>query len=237
MKKLSVICLVIVFGFVFSQNVYPNGYGIKGGTNFANVYNVEDFYDFETKTGFIVGGFYRFDLKGNLAIQPEVYFSMKGAKASGVDTYSYSGEYYSYTETETYDYSMELNYLEIPVLLKYQIPTRGKFKPALFLGPYVAFKMGAKLTGTYKYESTYEYDGEVYNEDYEENIDEELSLIERTDFGIVVGASLDIEVGSGSLIIDARYNLGLTGLSKFDEESDPGMKNSAFTLMLGYAFK
>ena len=233
MKRLSVMVLVMVLGLVFTQDLHPKGFGIKSGANFANVYNVEDSLDYKTKTGFIVGGFYRFDLNNHLAIQPEAYFSMKGSRAVGEDTYSY----YDSTVTTAYDYTLKLNYLEIPVLLKYKIPSGGKVKPNLFIGPSVAFKLSARLTGSYKYQETYassDYSG-YYS--YATSIDEEVDAVERTDFGLVFGAGLDIEMGSSSLVIEARYNLGLTGLSKFADASDPGAKNAAFTLMMGIAFK
>jgi len=232
MKRLSVMVLVMVLGLVFTQDLHPKGFGIKSGANFANVYNVEDSLDYKTKTGFIVGGFFRFDLNNHLAIQPEAYFSMKGTRGGGAETYNY----YGVTVTDTYEYTFKLNYLEIPVLLKYKIPASGKLKPSLFVGPCVAFKLSARLTGSYKHEETYAsyYDSGYYS--YTTNVDEEVDAVERMDFGLVVGAGLDIEMGSTSLVIEARYNLGLTGLSKFADASDPGAKNAAFTLMMGIAF-
>ena len=233
MKRFSVMILVMVLGLVFTWDLHPKRFGIKSGANFANVYNVEDSLDYKTRTGFIVGAFYRFDLNNHLAIQPEAYFSMKGTKVGSVETYNYLGG----TVTEIYDYTFKLNYLEIPVLLKYKIQTRGKLKPSLFLGPCMAFKVSARLTGSYKYEENYAYLGESGYVSYAADIDEELDEVKTTDFGLIIGAGLDIEMGSSSLVIEARYNWGLTGLSKFADASDPGAKNAAFTLMMGIAFK
>jgi hypothetical protein len=232
MKRFSVMVLVMVLGLVLTQDLHPKRFGIKSGANFANVYNVEDSLDYKTRTGFIIGGFYRFDLNNHLAIQPEAYYSMKGTKVGSVETYEYLGG----TVTEAYDYNLKLNYLEIPVLLKYKIPTRGKLKPNLFLGPCMAFKLSARLTGSYKYEENYAYPGESGYVSYTGNIDEELDEVKTTDFGLIIGAGVDIEMGSSSLVIEARYNWGLTGLSKFADASDPGAKNAAFTLMMGIAF-
>ncbi len=233
MKRLSVMVLVMVLGLVFTQDLHPKGFGIKSGANFANVYNVEDSIDYKTKTGFIVGGFYRFDLDNHLAIQPEAYFSMKGTKVGYEETY----DSYGSRITETYEYTFKFNYLEIPILLKYKIPTSRKLKPNLFVGPCMAFKLSARLTGSYKYEDNYAYTGDSGYNSYAAEVDEELDDIKTTDFGLVMGAGLDIEMGSSSLVIEARYNLGLTGLSKFADASDPVAKNYAFTLMLGIAFK
>jgi hypothetical protein len=231
MKKFSFIVLAIVFGLVFVPGVYPNDYGIKVGANFANINEEGGFYGFEIKTGFIVGGFYRFDLKGNLSIQPEVYFSMKGTKAAGEQTQFHYGEDYTQISRSTWDFSMKLNYLEVPVLLKFRFPSKRKFKPNVFLGPYAAFKLSAEVTGTLIFELTEEYGGEVHTEsrDYTGGL---INHKRGIDFGIVIGAGFDIGMGSGSLVIDARYTLGLSNIDK----ALPGENNSVFTLMLGYSF-
>jgi hypothetical protein len=221
MKKLSVICLVLVFGFVFSQNVYPDGYGIKAGVNFADLSNsqnpiLEMFgIRFGTKIGIIAGAFYRIDLTDSFAIQPELYYSQKGTKASGEG--SLYGAPYSY------DFSFRLDYIEIPILMKYRIPTRGKFTPSIFAGPYVAFKASAKAVLT------------VESGGVKQTQEVDIEKVKTMDFGLAVGANLDFDIGHSSIIFDIRYSVGLLKISEY--ENDPEMKNSAFTLMLGYAFK
>jgi hypothetical protein len=221
MKKLSVICLVIVFGLVFSQNVYPNGYGIKAGVNFADISNLENPFlemlgiKFGTKIGVIAGAFYRIDLTNSFAIQPEVYYSQKGTRASGKGSI--------YDVPYSYDFSLRLDYIEIPLLMKYRIPTRGKFTPGIFAGPYVAFKVSAKAALT------------VESEGMKQTQEVDIEDVKKMDFGLAFGANLDFDIGHSSIIIDIRYSLGLSKISEY--EDDPDMKNSAFTLMLGYAFK
>lgn len=217
MKKLIVLVIAVGFMFTFTQNVYSDGYGIKGGMNVAKISNLEDEDElivegFKTKTGFIFGFFYRFDLNNNLALQPEVYYSMKGTQASG------SGVIYGLGYS--YDLSIEINYLEVPVLLKYKILPKGNYTPSLFAGPYIAFQMSAKASATVEVEGVTQTEETVMDE------------VKRIDLGITVGGSLDIKVGSGSIVLDLRYSLGLT---KIADDSDA--KNSSFTLMLGYAFK
>lgn len=217
MKKLIVLVIVVGFMFTFTQNVYPDGYGIKGGMNVAKISNLEDEDElivagFKTKNGFIFGCFYRFDLNNNLALQPEVYYSMKGTQASG------SGVIYGYGYS--YDLSIEINYLEVPVLLKYKILPKGNYTPSLFAGPYVAFQMSTKASATVEVEGVTQTEETVMDE------------VKSIDLGVTVGGSLGIKMGSGSIILDLRYSLGLTKIA-----DDTDAKNSSFTLMLGYAFK
>lgn len=53
------------------------------------------------------------------------------------------------------------------------------------------------------------------------------------DFGLQMGAGLSIPTGSGRIIIDGRYGLGLTNLAK---ESPTRAKNRGVSFALGYAF-
>ncbi len=216
MRKFSVIFLIMVFGLVFTQDVYPDGFGIKGGVNFARLANLEeDEFDYGTKTGLIFGAFYRFDLGDRFAIQPEICFSMKGAKAEGEES--------AYGIPYSYDIRVKLNYLEIPVLLKYKFHTQGKLKPSLFAGPYVGFNTSAKMF------TRVEVIG--IKETEEEDVADE---VRNTDFGLIVGASLDYDIGHSIIIIEVRYSMGLTRIPEDPDASDA--KNSVFTLMLGYAF-
>jgi hypothetical protein len=135
MKRFSVIFLVIVFGLGFTQDVYSGVFGIKGGVNFARMSNLElveeDMFDFGSKHGLIIGCFYRFDLGASFSNQPEAYFSMKGTKATG--------ERSAYGVPYSYDFGFKLNYMEIPILMKYKFPANGKLKSSLFAGPYLGF--------------------------------------------------------------------------------------------------
>jgi hypothetical protein len=137
---------------------------------------------------------------------------MKGTKASG------SGVIYGYGYS--YDLSIEINYLEVPVLMKYKILPEGDYTPSLFAGPYVAFQMSAKGS------ATVEVDGVSQTEEMD------MEEVKSIDLGITFGGSLGIKVGSGRIILDIRYSFGLTKIA-----DDTDAKNSAFTLMLGYAFK
>jgi hypothetical protein len=155
--------------------------------------------NFESKLGFCIGGFITFGISEMFAIQPEVLYSMKGSKAEGI------------VLAESFKVEFNLSYLEIPVLLKVRIPTRGTVRPSIFAGPYLAIKLSGK--------SKIEYAGESEEEDLED--------LKDTDIGLVLGAGIDF----GKLTVDLRYNLGIT---KIPEEDD--VKNKVISLMIGYSF-
>lgn len=228
MRKYIAAMTVITPMLLFSPYANGDGFGIKGGVNFTDVSSIRvvdiplDYY-FGTKTGLIIGAFYRFDLGKRFAIQPEVYYSMKGTKASGEETII--------NMLLSYDIRVKLSYLEIPVLIKYKVPAKGKIKPTIFVGPFLGFIWDAKLVGREEFagqQATVEIDIGDF-------------LKGAVDLGITFGAGLDFDTGHGSIILDARCSLGLTytfeDVYLYSKLWAGQARNSTFSLMLGYAFK
>lgn len=108
---------------------------------------------------------------------------------------------------------IKLDYVEVPVLLKGRFGSAG-VKPSVFAGPAVAFKVSGKA----------QFRGE----------EEDVEDVKGTDFGIVLGAGLDLAAGSGAFTVDARYTLGLTTFSDSPDPDD--VKNGVWTFSIGYAF-
>ena len=101
--------------------------GVKFGLNSAKLYgdDVEELEDLvgnmDSKLGFCFGAFVTFSIHQMFAIQPEVLYTMKGAKME------------EQILGETLKVWVNLNYVEIPVLVKLQIPTQSSIKPNLFV--------------------------------------------------------------------------------------------------------
>ncbi|RQO39362.1 PorT family protein [Chryseobacterium sp. KBW03] len=96
------------------------------------------------------------------------------------------------------------NYIEVPVLAKYS------FGPVYVnAGPSIGFLMGKsdKIKAAYGKTKT-------------------------IDFGVQMGAGIAIPAGPGKMIIDGRYNLGLSNIS---DEKGVDVKNRGFAVSLGYA--
>ncbi|AYZ37729.1 PorT family protein [Chryseobacterium indologenes] len=96
------------------------------------------------------------------------------------------------------------NYIEIPVLAKYS------FGPVYVnAGPSIGFLVGKsdKIKAAYGKTKT-------------------------LDFGLQMGAGVAIPAGPGKLIVDGRYNLGLSNIS---DEKGVNVKNRGFAVSLGYA--
>jgi Outer membrane protein beta-barrel domain len=207
MKK---ILLLIVATFIFTAFT-PSSFaqmklGLKAGGNIANL-NGSDAGNTDSKFGFAFGGFFMYQFSPLFAVQPEVYYTMKGA-----------------TQKEdlgfgTINYTLSLDYIEIPVLLKLVIPVRGSnVDPAIFAGPFVGFNTTAKAKT--------EYNGQSQESDIQD--------VKSTEFGLQFGGGLGFNVGRGELGVDIRYILGLTTLDNSSANAD--VKNGVINFNIFYGF-
>jgi hypothetical protein len=180
--------------------------GLKAGLNIANL-SGDDVEGSDSKTGFAGGAFFTYQLSSMFAIQPEVYYSMKGA----TDKMDFNGA--------TVDLTYTLDYIEIPVLFKLLIPLQGSnIKPSIFAGPSLGINTTAKIKA--------EYQGESEEEDIED--------VKSTDFGLQFGGGIGFPIGKGELGVDIRYILGLSTIDDSAEEAD--VKNNVINVNLYYGF-
>ena len=225
MKKLfTTMFAVLLLAFMVTsvaqaqEETAPMSKGLKFGLNMAKVTGDSasmGTVDATFKPGFAFGGFLGFNLSPAVTIQPEVMYVMKGAK---------------YEEGDM-ELQFKVNYLEVPVLLKYNFTTSGSISPALFVGPAVAFKIGAKA--------------KISDQTYSEEVD--LENIKSTDFGLIIGAGFDFAAENYNIVFDVRYTVGMSGLADtkeatFDDYSvlilpnEWDIKNSNLAFLVGIGF-
>lgn len=94
MKKFLLAAVFACCGF---GAAHAQSFGIKGGFNFANL-SGDSANDFNVLTSFHVGGLYEVRLLDYLSVQPELLYSVQGAKVQ--------------------DEEIKLNYFTVPVMLK-----------------------------------------------------------------------------------------------------------------------
>jgi len=181
--------------------------GPKAGMNLASLTG-DAVEDSESKTGFAGGVFFMYKFSDMFAIQPEAYYSMKGAT-----------DKMDFGEGVTVDLTYTLDYIEVPLLLKLLIPIQGSsINPAIFAGPSVGFKSTAKLKA--------EYEGDSEEEDIEN--------VTSTDFGLVFGGGLGFPIGKNELGFDVRYIMGLATID--DTEDSDDVKNSVINFNVYFGF-
>jgi hypothetical protein len=188
--------------------------GVTGGPTMATCTG-DDAQDFTMKTGAAAGVFLRYGVTGIFAIQSELLLSKKGAKDNG----------WQDINSNPIEASMNLNYLEIPLLVRIAFPAEWKVRPNLYAGPALGILLSAreKVGG--------------------ENVDIK-GLYKSTDVGIVLGAGVDYRTEKGLLFLEARYEMGLRtvmdlGAGELAAEgltAQPDVRNSVSSIMVGYGF-
>jgi hypothetical protein len=202
MKKalLAIFPAILILGaFSMPVNAQTFDYGIRAGANFANLTNINA----SRRIGFMAGVYGDFLISDrNFYFQPELFYTQKGVKKD-VQGPMVRGKD-----------KIQLDYIEIPLLIKYNFTTEGSVIPAIYVGPYVGFNVKSDV----KVSSN----GVKTSFDTGDNT-------KSTDFGIVVGGS----VGFGHINVGIRYGFGLVNVVK-DESSDN--KNSVLSLVAGFGF-
>jgi hypothetical protein len=180
--------------------------------------------DFGNRTALTAGVFLTIPLSQYFSLQPELLYVSRGAKAE--DNFNIFGFAASYEVTIT------VNYLEIPVLARLHIPTGSALTPVVFAGPSMGLKIG-EATAKVKVSAL----GQS-QEGTQEGFDDE---VKSSDVGAVFGAGVDFALGGGRLVLDARYRLGLTKMAEAPDEGDTegetdDLKNNTFSISVGYGF-
>jgi hypothetical protein len=170
----------------------------------------------QSLNAFSIGAFLsNFFINDRLGIQPEIHYSVKGFDIIEEDL------------GEEISSRYKISYFEIPVLIAYRIPLRGRFMPGLVFGPYwgIAHKVTEVQT--------------VFGNKEKRELDDNLK---DTDVGLVFGGNLRYRIGSMDILLCVRYSLGFTSISKnirevaYDFQSDDTIKNRALTLSIGLSF-
>lgn len=164
--------------------------GFLGGAAFTTLVGLGDSAAAaQSSTGFAGGVFVGIPVAKSLMIEPEVLYINKGAGS------------------EDSDLSLNLNYIEIPVLLRYEFKEDGG--PFAYVGPYVGFVAECSTSA-----DTLSFP--CADDDIETS----------TDFGGTIGVGFRKEAWG----FDIRYDYGFTDAIK-DEKG----KNSALMVLLRVA--
>lgn len=206
--------LVLVSGFAHAQvaeNI-PEAktsktaqFGMKGGLNLANLKSDSDT---NIKAGVHAGFFVEIKLDDKFSIQPELLFSMQGAKSEY--PFELDGTVYDVEET------VKLAYLNVPVMAKFYATREF----SILAGPQAGFLVGAKD----KVKVTYQGESNTQTVDAKD-------YVQSVDFGLNFGIGYDF---SDKVGVEARYNLGLSNIFKVEEDGEGN--NRVIQFSLSYKF-
>ncbi len=133
----------------------------------------------------------------------------------------FQGQYVQKGAQETVDdvtVKDKVDYIELLLPLTLTIPIEdSKIEPRIFAGPSIGFLMSCKFTA------------EGQSVDCKD-------ITSSTDYGVFFGAGLDFMVGSGAIMLDAWYNLGLANINDDDDRDTFSVKTQTIQIMAGYRF-
>jgi len=181
--------------------------GLKLGINTAFILGA-DASDFPMpganwllRFGFCGGGFVTLDLSKSVSLQAEALLSRKGSSQLG-----------QWADYPTYRYSLVIDYLEVPLLIRLLTSPRSESKFFLQVGPAVGFKLSGKLIRS----------GEPIP----------LDGLKSMDTGIVFGIG---RLQKSRFMGELRYTMGLTKIVEING-APLDIKNGVLSLTGGYIF-
>lgn len=185
-RALSLLAMAVAAHTAMAQSATPRArFEIMAGANFANLTNDTDDANSDTRTGVVLGVGFIKPFSPNWSFQPELTYSMKGAKASD-------------TEGEL---TAKLSYIEVPLLLRYDVATQNAVRPFVHAGPALALKVGCSFEvsdGT----NTLSQSCDAFGTD-----------AKTFDLGFMFGGGLAFKQMDHVFSIGVRYNLGLLDLA------------------------
>lgn len=206
MKKVFLVAALAVLGM--SQTDAQVKFGVKAGPQLSNLIGNDDF-DVDSKIGFNVGGYANIRFSEQLAFQPELLYSMQGAKAESSTTIAGA--------TSKVEADYKLSNINLPLMMKWYAYEGLNFE----FGPQIGFNVGGKQDVTTTITGAGPLDGTTTTKS-------DIEDIETVDFGVNIGAGYELPMG---LNFGLRYTHGLTDVWK-----DSDVKNSVIALGVGYTF-
>jgi hypothetical protein len=157
---------ILSFGLAYALSAQETNrcrFGVKAGLNYSNLYTNDSDHS-KTHAGLNVGLFASLPLSNRVSLQPELYYTTKGADVT------YNNSFVDGTA------SFNLNYLEVPLLMVVHVTKNFN----IHLGPYAAVLISGKVSNK----------SNVRLFDFEQNLN--IDDYNRLDAGIAAGVGIDI---------------------------------------------
>ncbi len=123
----------------------------------------------------------------------------------------------------------EINYLEVPVMLKFNINNKSRIRPYLAAGP----SLGYALSGSLKTKATAILDFNIATIDMDLSSDN----YNRIDISAKALAGVEIPYKQGHFITEIGYTRALNNFVSQDFILDAGGKHKGWTFNVGYGFR
>lgn len=192
---LSVACLAALSPLEAQARPRADRIGLIAGVNLASIKqdNAGSPEGLSSRTGLMAGVYDVHAIAGDFDIQAELLYSQKGS---------------SFSDTGI-EAQITLKYIEIPVLLRYNLPVLSSdFRPHIYIGPAFSYRTSCSGSSTYQ-GTTISGDCRAFGETTTSNGGDEPA---RYDIGGVIGGGLSFNMNGRAVTVGARYERGFGNL-------------------------
>ncbi len=214
---LAMACFLISAAVAGAEGV---SFGIKGGFAVSSITETPVEWDQgkSFRPGLVLGVVMPYAWDNGFSLQPELLYAEKGAEAN------------LYEGVVDVDITLNVNYIEIPLLAMYTFRRDHSFRPLIFAGPFFAYSLSSELKASIGIFSA--------------GIDFS-SMTHVTDWGAILGAGFAVKTKNGVVTFDARYTRGFTNViltGDFEVNGDTetisgdDFKNHGMMFLAGFIF-
>lgn len=244
MRKAIFLFLSISFLFCFSSKAQKIKLGLDAGVSIPELKSNnsnELSQGFKSRLASVFGAFADFNINKEFSLKAFINYAGQGGKRTGMQPVTdVPPQLAAMFPPGTTFYAnfknvSALNYLEIPVMAKWEWGTSWRYY--VDIGPYVGFLLSAKQKTSGNSPIYTDKGGSnpiTPPQSFDATTDVKSSL-NKTNFGITGGAGISKSMGKcGDLILDVRAADGLTTLQK-DTQNDGKNHTGGLFITLGYA--
>jgi len=206
MKKSCWMALLTVLAFTAPAFAEKVTFGVKAGPSFNRMSGKYSYYSSlpeDYYTGWTIGGYARLPVRDFLSLHFELCYSRKGQTFSLMDMLYHT----------TGDYSIRIDYLELPILAYLELPEKHGLKPCFSFGPAFDIRVA---TGHGK--TTPSASGYLEHPEY---------WVDKADLGLIFGPGVNFR----GVLLELRYNYCFAG-NRFEHT----LKNRSLAFLAGYEF-
>ena len=161
--------------------------------------------------------FMNFPISGKLRIQPEIHYLSKGGTVREDFFFSVPSEPLPVEMKAKTRY--QTNFIEIPVLMKYQVSDQNFLFSLLAGGSYgKALNQELKGSDVYYFNDVelYGYSGSSGKLEWDTETESDRMKDQRNDYSVVVGFEIAKKMGNQQLLFDMRYSHDFSGWKTFE---------------------
>lgn len=195
-------------------------WGTLGPEQFPQVFTIGFSKGTAHRLGWRAGVEASYQLTSRFALAAELKYSLEGVKYDDIDIPESTTDYSKLDRTIISGISLSQHYLQLPILARYYVLPGLAVQAGLQPGYCISSKLNCDIN----------YGGKTVDIP-----DNKVNYLSKFDMSIPVGISYEAK----GVVLDARYNIGLTNVNKesfVKGMSTPSSRNSVIEFSVGYRF-